>query len=108
MTEHRSNFYKILNDPSLKYTEDYLREDNDTYSLGAHLVDEHRLTNKLDFDSSYTVFILNKNCCRNSWVGGSFISRPWLAVHNMVLAIANYQLQTGMQVCSLKLKVRHD
>ena len=49
---------------------------------------------------------LNKNCCHNSWVGGSFISRPWPAVHNMALAIANDKLQTGMQVCSLKLKVR--
>ena len=58
----------------------------------------------LEIDSTFYQF--NKNCCRNSWVGGSFISRPLPVVHNMVLAIANDQLQTGMQVCSPKLKVR--
>ena len=57
----RSNFYRILNDPSLKYSEDYLREDNDTYDLGAHLLNEHRLTNKLE----YTVFILKNSSPRS-------------------------------------------
>ena len=46
--------FEIMDDPwSLKYSEYYLREEIDN---GAHLVDEHKLTNKLDFASSYTVF----------------------------------------------------
>ena len=65
VTEHRSNFYKILNDPSLKYSDDYLREDNDTYSLGAHLVDEHGISGRPDFDLSYTVFILKNSSPRS-------------------------------------------
>lgn len=65
VTEHRANFYKILNDPSLKHSDEYLREDSDTYSLGAHLVDEHGITNRPDFDLSYTVFILKNSSPRS-------------------------------------------
>ncbi len=42
--EHRNAFYKILSDPLVKFSSDYLNDDKDTYSLGAHLVDEHNIT----------------------------------------------------------------
>ena len=60
VAEHRANFYKLLNDPTLiKFSDsEYLSEENDTYSLGGHLVDEHGLSNRTDFDLSYNVFIL--------------------------------------------------
>ena len=61
VAEHRANFYKLLNDPTLKFSEEYLGEENDTYSLGGHLVDEHGLSNRTDFDLSYTVFILKNS-----------------------------------------------
>jgi hypothetical protein len=35
--------------------------DDDTYSLGAHLIDEHDCTNRNDFNKFYDVFIL-MNC----------------------------------------------
>ena len=61
VAEHRANFYKLLNDPTLKFSDEYLGEENDTYSLGGHLVDEHGLSNKTDFDLSYSVFILKNS-----------------------------------------------
>ena len=63
--EHRGYFYDLLNDPSLKYSYDYLRDDCDNYSLGAHLVEDHNLTNRADFDLSYTVFILKNSSPRS-------------------------------------------
>ena len=38
VAEHRANFYKLLNDPTLKFSYEYLGEENDTYNLGGHLL----------------------------------------------------------------------
>ena len=66
VTEHRANFYKLLKyDPTLKFSDEYLGEENDTYSLGGHLVDEHGLSNGTDFDLSYNVFILKNSSTKS-------------------------------------------
>ena len=65
VAEHRANYYKILNDPSIKFSDEYLGEDNDTYSLGGHLVDEHGLSSRIDFGLAYTVFILKNSSPRS-------------------------------------------
>ena len=36
----------------------YVLENDDTYSLGAHLIDEHGCTSRADFNKFYNVFIL--------------------------------------------------
>ena len=56
--EHRNKFYKLLRDPSVRLSDEFLNDTNDMYSVGVHLIDEHNLTNKLDFGPSYEVFIL--------------------------------------------------
>ena len=65
VTEHRANFYKLLKDPSLKFSDDFLKDDNDTFSLAAHLVDQHKLSDRSDFDASYNVFILKNSSPSN-------------------------------------------
>ena len=56
--EHRKNFYKVLRDPSIKFSDEYLANDCDTYSLASHLIDGHYIERREDFDLSYTVIIL--------------------------------------------------
>ena len=56
--EHRSKFYGLLENPELRFNNS---GDDDTYSLGAHLIDEHGCNDRADFNSSYEVFIL-MNC----------------------------------------------
>ena len=58
VNEHRSKFYKLLSDPSLVPSNE---PEDDTYSLGAHLIKEHGFHNREDFNSAYKIFIL-KNC----------------------------------------------
>ena len=58
--EHRNNFYKFLANPNLRKSLN-LNGDDDVYSLGIHLFDEHNLTNKFDFNKSFKVSIL-MNC----------------------------------------------
>ena len=65
VTEHRANYYKLLKDPSLKLSDDFLSDDSDTYSLAAHLIDSHNLSNRPDFDASYNVFILKNSSPSN-------------------------------------------
>ena len=38
--------------PSLNYNDDFLKDYNDNFSLAAHLVDQHKLSNRYDFDAS--------------------------------------------------------
>ena len=58
VTQHRHKYYKLLEDPSIIFNNS---GDDDTYSLGAHLIDEHGCTNRKDFNKFYDVFIL-MNC----------------------------------------------
>ena len=58
VNEHRSRYYKLLSDPNLKSS---IEPDDDTYSLGAHLILDHGCHEREDFNSSYKIFIL-KNC----------------------------------------------
>ena len=58
-------YYKLLKDPSLKLSDDFLSDDSDTYSLAAHLIDSHNLSNRPDFDASYNVFILKNSSPSN-------------------------------------------
>jgi hypothetical protein len=55
VTQHRNKFYRLLEDPSIIFNNSC---DDDTYSLGAHLIDEHGCTNRADFNKFYDVFIL--------------------------------------------------
>ena len=61
VSAHRHNFYSLLANPSLNVNND----DDDTYSLGAHLVDEHNKLDRNDFNDCYNVFIL-LNCSPSS------------------------------------------
>ena len=65
VTEHRNYYYDLLKNPDLKYSDVYLNDANDTYSLGAHLIDDHNLRNRTDFDPSYNVFILKNSSPSN-------------------------------------------
>lgn len=56
VNNHRSSFYRLLNNPNLE-----ILDDDDTYSLGAHLIFEHGCSQRSDFNDSYKVFIL-MNC----------------------------------------------
>ena len=58
VTERWSHFYRILNDPSLKYSDDYFREAFDTYSWGGHLVDEHGVTVLVEFILTWPTLFL--------------------------------------------------
>ena len=58
VNEHRSKFYKLLSDPDLISSRE---PDDDSYSLGAHLILDHGCHERGDFNSSYKIFIL-KNC----------------------------------------------
>ena len=52
--------------PSLNYNDDFLKDDNDTFSLAAHLVDQHKLSNRYDFDALYyNVFTLRNSSPSN-------------------------------------------
>ena len=52
--------------PSLNYNDDFLKDDNDTFSLATHLVDQHKFSNRYDFDASYyNVFILRNSSHSN-------------------------------------------
>ena len=48
----------LLSDPCMLSND---LEDDSYYSLGAHLIKEHALYNRDDFDSSYKIFIHTKN-----------------------------------------------
>ena len=58
VSEHRSKFYKLLSDPSIRFSDDFLSEESDVYSLGNHLIEHHFLSDKADFGATYEVFIL--------------------------------------------------
>lgn len=62
VTEHRNKFYKLLNDLSFRLSNDYHSDANKgLYSLGEHLIDDHNLTSRTDFDISYDIFILKNS-----------------------------------------------
>ena len=58
--QHRSAFYKVLehskNSPI--NNSDFVKEDDDIYSLGVHLINEHNCNDKSDFNCNYRVLIL--------------------------------------------------
>ena len=58
-------FYKLLNDSALKFSDDYLGEEKDTYRLGGHLMDDHSLSSRTDFDISCNIFILKNSSPRS-------------------------------------------
>ena len=58
MGQHRRKFIEIISDLNMHLLDEKLCE-NDHYSLGFHLVRDHNLTNKSDFNHSYEVFILD-------------------------------------------------
>ena len=55
---HRSKFYSLLNNPDLRFNNS---GDDDMYSLGIHLIDEHGCNDRGDFNKYYEVFII-MNC----------------------------------------------
>ena len=61
-SQHRSSFYKALEVKKNSGTLDSLQDvDDDTFSLGIHLISDHGCVDKSDFNKFYRVFIL-KNC----------------------------------------------
>ena len=56
VTEHRGKFYELLANPSIRCQDDF--DFSDCYSLGAHLIDNHGILNREQFDENYEVFIL--------------------------------------------------
>ena len=57
-TDHRNKFYKLLDNPNLKLCDTYRDDDNDTFSLGEHLITDHQCDKRSDLKKYYTVFIL--------------------------------------------------
>ena len=57
VAEHRQKFYNLLNDPSIKLSDDFLNDENDLYSLGIHVIEDHNLTDRSDFGKTFEVFI---------------------------------------------------
>ena len=53
--DHRGKFYDLLKNPKLIFNNS---GDDDTYSLGHHLIEEHGCNSRDDFNKSYEVFIL--------------------------------------------------
>ena len=56
--QHRRNYYAMLKDITNALTNDIYRKD-DEYSLGLHLIEDHGLNDKNDFENSYILFILD-------------------------------------------------
>lgn len=56
--QHRRNYYAMLKDITNALTNDIYRQD-DEYSLGLHLIENHGLCDKDDFENSYILFILD-------------------------------------------------
>ena len=54
--QHRQKYYEILKNIN-SHLSDASLLDNDEYSLGLHLVHDHNLTKKCNFNDSYEVFI---------------------------------------------------
>ena len=50
--EHRRDFYNMLNNIHAVSSNEIYRQD-DKYSLGLHLIEDHGLCNKIDFQASY-------------------------------------------------------
>ena len=60
--QHRSGYYRVLSLSKLPDFENHVFEDDDdTYSLGLHLVKDHNCSDKGDFNRLFRVFIL-ENC----------------------------------------------
>ena len=75
VAEHRANFYRLLYDASLKLSADFLQDNSDTFSLATHLIDDHKLVCKSDFDLSYNVFILRNSSPSNLEVNEQFFAK---------------------------------
>ena len=64
--QHRSAFYKVLDQcKHPNFNVDFESEDDDMYSLGLHLVNDHKLTDKNDFNNTYRVLILESVSPKN-------------------------------------------
>ena len=53
--EHRRGYYKLLGDLNNILANNMFREEDD-YSPGFHLIDEHNLNTKSDFCNSYDLY----------------------------------------------------
>ena len=62
--QHRRNFYEMLRDITNALVSEMYRKD-DEYTLGLHLIEDHGLCNKTDFENVYSVFILD-TCSPNN------------------------------------------
>ena len=59
VSEHRAAYNKLLVKPDLRYKHEVVSDEQDTYSLGLHLIIDHNLTSdKKDFDLNYEVLIV--------------------------------------------------
>ena len=58
VTEHRDLYYKLLSDPSIQFSFEAINDEFDRYSAGLHLINAHNCTDRADFNSHYSVFIL--------------------------------------------------
>ena len=61
--QHRSAFYKVLEQSktSIDQNDEFTSEEDDIYSLGVHLVNDHGCTNRTDFNNTYQVLILENS-----------------------------------------------
>ena len=68
--QHRSAFYRVLsahkNGKLVKSDLELDNESDDIYSLGMHIVIDHKLSEKGDFDKFYRVLILSSNSSPSS------------------------------------------
>ena len=55
--EHRRKFYQLVKDPNIMSSG--LHKDDDEYSPGLHLVEEHAASEASDFNDMYRVFIVD-------------------------------------------------
>ena len=55
--QHRRNFYSMLKNITCALTDEMYRKYYE-YSLGLHLIENHNLTSKNDFENSYKLFLL--------------------------------------------------
>ena len=56
--QHRRNFFAMLKNITNALTNDIYRKD-DEYSLGLHLIEDHGLSDRINFENSYELFLVD-------------------------------------------------